>query len=111
MVLKQKRNMAKIAFVALATFGLGGMQDYIKKFLKGHDINFFEEPLTEQNADKAAECEVIAFFIYSKVNDVLLKKLKKVRLVAIKENVRKQDLSLLRDGLRQGLSLAWKKDR
>ncbi len=74
--------MAKIAFFELAKFGLGGMQDYIKKFLKGHEILFFEEPLTEQNADKASDCEVVAFFIYSKINDTLLKKLKKTKLVA-----------------------------
>lgn len=73
--------MAKIAFFELAKFGLGGMQDYIKKFLKGQEILFFEEPLTEQNADKAADCDVIALFIYSKINDALLKKLRKVRLL------------------------------
>lgn len=73
--------MAKIAFFELAKFGLGGMQDYIRKFLKGHEILFFEEPLTEQNAEKAEDCEVVAFFIYSKINDSLLKKLKKAKMV------------------------------
>jgi D-lactate dehydrogenase len=73
--------MVKIAFFELAKFGLGGMQDYIRKFLKGHEILFFEEPLTEQTADKVADCEVIAFFIYSKINNGLLGKLKKVKMI------------------------------
>lgn len=73
--------MAKIAFFELAKFGLGGMQDYIKKFLKGHEIIFSEEPLTEQNADKAADCEVVAFFIYSKITDALLRKLKAAKII------------------------------
>jgi D-lactate dehydrogenase len=73
--------MAQIAFFELAKFGLGGMQDYIRKFLKGHDILFFEEPLTEQTADKVADCEIIAFFIYSKINNGLLGKLKKVKMI------------------------------
>jgi len=73
--------MAKIAFFELAKFGLGGMQDYIRKFIKGQDILFFDEPLTEQNADKVADCDVIALFIYSKINDALLKKLGKAKLV------------------------------
>ncbi len=73
--------MAKIAFFELAKFGLGGMQDYIRKFIKGQEILFFDEPLTEQNADKVADCDVIALFIYSKINDALLKKLGKAKLV------------------------------
>lgn len=75
------KKMAQIAFFELAKFGLGGMQDYIRKFLKGHDILFFEEPLTEQTADKVADCEIIAFFIYSKINNGLLGKLKKVKMI------------------------------
>ncbi|MEM3154613.1 MAG: hydroxyacid dehydrogenase [Candidatus Woesearchaeota archaeon] len=73
--------MAKIAFFELTKFGLGGMQDYIRKHLKGHEILFFEEPLTEESAGKVADCEVVAFFIYSKIDDTLLKKLANVKLV------------------------------
>ncbi len=72
--------MSKIAFFELEKFGLGDKKDYIKQFLKGHDISFVEEPLTEQNADKASDCEVVAFFIYSKVGNGILKKLPKLKL-------------------------------
>ncbi len=73
--------MSKIAFFELEKFGLGDKKDYIKQFLKGHDILFVEDPLTEQSAEKAADYEVVAFFIYSKINSDLLKKLPKVKFV------------------------------
>jgi len=74
--------MSKIAFFELKKFGLGDKKDYIKKFLGGHDILFIDEPLTEQSADKVSNHDIVACFIYSKVDDSLLKKLKNVKLVA-----------------------------
>jgi len=74
--------MAKIAFFELEKFGLGSSRDYLRKFLKGNEILFVDEPLNEQTAEKAADCDVVAFFIYSKVNDSLLKKLKSAKLLA-----------------------------
>jgi D-lactate dehydrogenase len=74
--------MAKIAFFELEKFGLGGRQDYIKQFLKGHDIVFIEEPLTEKNSDKASDCDAVAFFIYSQINNNILAKLSKAKLFA-----------------------------
>jgi len=73
--------MAKIAFFELDQFGLGDKKDYIKQFIKGHEIIFINEPLTEKNADKAADCDVVAFFIYSRLKDDILKKLSKARLI------------------------------
>lgn len=74
--------MSKIAFFELEKFGLGSKKDYARDFLKGHEVTFIDEPLTEQSAEKAGDCDAVAFFIYSKVNEGILKKLSKVRLVA-----------------------------
>ncbi len=73
--------MAKIAFFELENFGLGDRKDYAKNFLKGHEVIFIAEPLTEKNADKASDCDAVAFFIYSKVSNDILKSLSKVKLV------------------------------
>lgn len=74
--------MVKIAFFELEKFGLGDRKDYVKQHLIGHEVSFFEEPLSESNADKASDCEVVAFFIYSQINDKILAKLKSVKLLA-----------------------------
>ena len=76
------KKMAKIAFFELEKFGLGNKKDYVVQFLKGHEVVFFDEPLSEEDADKAKDCEAIAFFIYSSVTDSILRKLEKVKLIA-----------------------------
>ncbi len=73
--------MAKVAFFELEKFGLGSKREYISKFLKGHEVIFIDEPLTEKNAEKASDCEAVAFFIYSQINDAVLKKLSKARMI------------------------------
>ncbi len=74
--------MAKVAFFELEKFGLGNKKDYIKQFLKGHDVVFIDDPLTDKNADKAGDADAVAFFIYSQINDKILKKLSKAKLVS-----------------------------
>lgn len=74
--------MAKVVFFELEKFGLGNRKDYTKQFLKGHNVTFIDEPLTDKNADKAGDADAVAFFIYSQINDKILKKLSKAKLVA-----------------------------
>ncbi|MBI4146409.1 hydroxyacid dehydrogenase [Candidatus Woesearchaeota archaeon] len=71
--------MATIAFYELEKFGLGDKKDYLREHLKGHDLQFIEEPLTEKTAIPKAS--IVAFFIYSKINDAILKKLSNVKLI------------------------------
>lgn len=73
--------MAKIAFFELDSFGLGDRKDYIRQHLKGNEIIFIEDKLSEQGAAKAKDAEVVACFIYSQVNENLLNKLPGVKLV------------------------------
>ncbi len=73
--------MAKVAFFELEKFGLGSKREYIRQFLKGHEVVFVDEPLTEKNADKAADCEAVAFFIYSQISETVLKKLAKAKMI------------------------------
>ncbi len=72
--------MAKIVFFELEQFGLGDRKNYIKEHLKGNDVAFVDEQLTEKNADRAKDADVVAFFIYSKINDALLKTMPKLKL-------------------------------
>lgn len=73
--------MANIAFFELEKFGLGDKKTYIRDHLKGHTLQFIEEPLTEQNAGAAKDADIIAFFIYSKINNPILAKLQNAKLV------------------------------
>nr|AQS33374.1 hypothetical protein [uncultured archaeon] len=53
----------------------------IKRKLKKHRLVFINEPLTEKNAAKAKDAEVISIFIYSKINHKIIKKLPKLKLL------------------------------
>lgn len=57
-------------------------KEHIRASLKGFDIKFFSEKLDRKNAHKVKDCEVIAVFIYSAVNEEVLKQLPKLKLIA-----------------------------
>jgi len=73
--------MVKIVFFELDSFGLGDRKDYIKQHLKGHDIVFIEDRLNEKSAEKAKDGDIVACFIYSRVDENLLKSLQNVKLI------------------------------
>jgi len=73
--------MTKIAFFELDKFGLGDKQDYIKQHINA-DIAFYNEPLSEKNVNLAIDADIIAFFVYSKITENIIKKLKNVKLFA-----------------------------
>ncbi len=68
--------MAKITFFELEPWE----KDYIKEHLKGHELVFVDQKLEEKNAP--GDADVVAIFIYSQVNDAVLKKMQNVKLVA-----------------------------
>jgi len=57
-------------------------KDYLKKKLKGHSLQFFDEILSAGNASKIANVDVISVFIYSHIDSNLLSRLKKLKLIA-----------------------------
>jgi D-lactate dehydrogenase len=57
-------------------------REFVRKSLKGHNLLFFPEPLTEKNAAKARAADCISVFIYSKIGKAALQGLPKLRLVA-----------------------------
>ena len=71
--------MAKIAFFELGSFFEHAEEEknYIKDHLRGHSIGFFEKPLEEVSSD----AEILAVFIYSKINAKLLDKYPKTKLI------------------------------
>jgi D-lactate dehydrogenase len=56
--------------------------DRLAAALPGHELRFFPEPLTEQNADLAKDCEAISVFIYSELTEKTLSILPGLRSIA-----------------------------
>lgn len=69
--------MAIIAFVELEPWE----KDYVKRLLKQHTLIFIDQALSEKNAAKAKDADVLAVFIYSKITKDLLEQLPKIRLI------------------------------
>ena len=69
--------MANIAFFDLKQWE----KDYVKTLLPQHKLLFVDEHLTEKNVSKAADCDVLAVFIYSPITPAILKKLPKAKLI------------------------------
>ncbi len=57
-------------------------QKKLKKEFSGHDVVFFEEPLSQENAEQAVDAEVVVVFIYSSIDREVLQRLDKVTLIA-----------------------------
>lgn len=73
--------MVKIVFFELEKFGLGDKKDYVKKALAAHTVVFVEAPLTSENSAKAVDADIVACFIYSRIDSILLSSLPKLRLL------------------------------
>lgn len=59
----------------------GWEKEYIKKRLKGN-ISFFNDELNEKNINQVKDFDILSVFIYSKINNDSLNKLKKLKLIA-----------------------------
>lgn len=70
--------MSKIAFFEAEEWE----KPHLNKELKQHKLYFFDKALNENNASKIKDVDIIAVFIYSKVNKKILDKLKNLKLIA-----------------------------
>jgi len=70
--------MARISFFEVKPWEI----TYLKKQLKGHQLQFFPEPITPENISKAKDSEIISVFIYSGVDAAAIKKLPKLKMIA-----------------------------
>lgn len=68
----------KIAFFEVQPW----KQEFLKKQLTGHELEFFEEPLSAENVSEISDCDAISVFIYSKVSKEILEKLPNLKFVA-----------------------------
>lgn len=60
----------------LAFFEIHGWEaEILKKTFKSHQLQFFQEELSEKNVSKVKDCDAISVFIYSKITPQLLQKL------------------------------------
>lgn len=57
-------------------------QEFLAPLLRGHEVHFFTEPLTEKNVAEAREYELISVFIYSTINSAVLEHLANTRCIA-----------------------------
>ncbi|MCK5176903.1 MAG: hydroxyacid dehydrogenase [Candidatus Aenigmarchaeota archaeon] len=55
---------------------------YLKKKLKHHNLEFFEEKINNDNLSKAKNADIISVFIYSQVGADVLKKLTNLKMIA-----------------------------
>lgn len=69
--------MTKIAFFEIEDWE----KEIAKNILKGHKLYFSKSKLTERIISKARDAEVLAVFIYSKINKAVLDRLPKLRLI------------------------------
>jgi D-lactate dehydrogenase len=68
----------KIAFFETADWE----KDYLTQKLLGEDMSFFSDPLSVENINNAAGCQIISPFIYSKISSDILQKLPDLKGVA-----------------------------
>ncbi|MFZ3032308.1 MAG: hydroxyacid dehydrogenase [Candidatus Moraniibacteriota bacterium] len=54
---------------------------YLKEKLASHDVSFFKEPLTAENALEAASYEIVSVFIYSTITRETLEKMSAVKAI------------------------------
>lgn len=69
--------MAKIAFFEVENWE----KDYIKKDLGKHKLFFYKDTLTKKNVNKIKDIDILAVFIYSKINKEILDNLPKLKLL------------------------------
>lgn len=54
---------------------------YLKKELKGHNLEFFDKPLSLEGIESITDAEAISIFIYSKINKEIVDGLPKLKLI------------------------------
>ena len=54
---------------------------YLKEKLKGCNILFFNDTINKTNIDKIKDIDIVSIFIYSKLDKVILNKLKNLKLI------------------------------
>lgn len=57
-------------------------KEYLSRALDGHELFFSEEPLTENNAALAGAYEIVSVFIYSEINEAVIRQLNDTRCIA-----------------------------
>ena len=67
----------KIAFFEIK----GWEKKFLKKRLKGHQLEFHNGPLGPENANKIKNFDIVSVFIYSKIDKHVLSKLARVKLI------------------------------
>lgn len=67
----------KIAFFEIEDWERGYLSDKFKK----HDVEFFEDELSEKNAEDVEDFEIISVFVCSDVNRKIINKLKNARAI------------------------------
>jgi len=67
----------KIAFFEIK----GWEKPQLKKELKNHTLEFYQEPLSSVNVDKIRDFEIVSVFIYSKMDEKVLGKLPQLKLI------------------------------
>jgi D-lactate dehydrogenase len=71
------KSKKKIAFFEVEPWE----QEYLKKRLKGFELNFFPDILSKKDLAQIKETEILSPFIYSKINKEVLKSLPNLKLV------------------------------
>jgi D-lactate dehydrogenase len=59
----------------------GWEKSLLKQQLRGHQLAFVAEPLSPKNSNQAHNADIVSVFIYSKINKLLIGKLKKTKLI------------------------------
>ncbi|MEP7162801.1 MAG: hydroxyacid dehydrogenase [Candidatus Moraniibacteriota bacterium] len=57
-------------------------QERLKEVFAGEDLSFFEGALKEENLASIRDCDALSVFIYSEVNENVIKALPKLKLIA-----------------------------
>jgi D-lactate dehydrogenase len=68
----------KIAFFEIKDWE----KSYLKRKLKGHFLELRKEPLSLKNAPTVEDFDIISVFIYSKIDKQVIRKLRKLKLIA-----------------------------
>jgi len=68
----------KIAFFEIK----GWEKPFLRRGLKGHTIEFFNDPLNAQNVELVKDFDIVSVFIYSFINAEILKKLTNLKAIA-----------------------------
>jgi D-lactate dehydrogenase len=57
-------------------------EDYLRKTIQGHDLKFFRQHLTPEIISEVKDSDVLGVFIYSELNESVLKQFSNLKLIA-----------------------------